>query len=266
MNRNDYRRALIMLRGLTNGLSGHARLERRTMMATLQFTVNGDAGGVALFAVLIGCNSGRCYAANLGALTQDRLRLSGGLFQFDPRNIERRMLEDYTIIGISSEQGELLMSGNLQGSFEVDWMAVNRCLAELFNAQPDLASQAPAPEPLQTAGFYISNASESSDEPMAIDQLSGIEWPDSALSVRPLFEQQLAFIPFDAPDIVFVRAPVGDADGIVGLRVEGDRLVSLCCGVPGEYAPEVPANLAGYAWRDGYWIICIDLFTGEPVD
>ena len=41
MLKNDYRRALIMLRALAEGVSGYVRLERRTLIGTLQFTING---------------------------------------------------------------------------------------------------------------------------------------------------------------------------------------------------------------------------------
>ena len=41
MNRNDYRRAFIMLRPSLPGYSGHVRLERRTMMGSMYFTASG---------------------------------------------------------------------------------------------------------------------------------------------------------------------------------------------------------------------------------
>ena len=37
MGKNDYRRSLIMLRGLEKGYSGHARLERRVLSGTMDF-------------------------------------------------------------------------------------------------------------------------------------------------------------------------------------------------------------------------------------
>lgn len=39
MIRNDYRRALIMLRALEKGYSGHVRLERRTLRGNMQFSI-----------------------------------------------------------------------------------------------------------------------------------------------------------------------------------------------------------------------------------
>ena len=53
LNRNDYRRALLMLRSLKTGVSGYVRLERRTLMGTLQFTVNGAPVGTDLYAILL---------------------------------------------------------------------------------------------------------------------------------------------------------------------------------------------------------------------
>ena len=70
MLRNDYRRALIMLRPLERGYAGHARLERRTLMATLCFTATAP-GAAALRAALVGWRGSDHFAAPLGALRRD---------------------------------------------------------------------------------------------------------------------------------------------------------------------------------------------------
>ena len=45
MIRNDYRRALIMLRALEKGYSGHVRLERRTLRGNMPFSITAPSGG-----------------------------------------------------------------------------------------------------------------------------------------------------------------------------------------------------------------------------
>ena len=45
MQRNDFRRSLILLRPLRRGMSGHVRLERRTLQGSMRFTVQGAPRG-----------------------------------------------------------------------------------------------------------------------------------------------------------------------------------------------------------------------------
>ena len=52
MNKNEYRRAFIMLRPALTGYSGHVRLERRTMTGSMYFIVS--APGEGLNAALVG--------------------------------------------------------------------------------------------------------------------------------------------------------------------------------------------------------------------
>ena len=59
MLRNDYRRALIMLRAVEKGYAGHARLERRTLTGSMCFTAS--APGAARLHILLR-PSGRCAA------------------------------------------------------------------------------------------------------------------------------------------------------------------------------------------------------------
>ena len=63
MIRNDYRRALIMLRALEKGYSGHVRLERRTLRGNMQFSITAPSGG-ELHAAILARKSGT-YAAPL---------------------------------------------------------------------------------------------------------------------------------------------------------------------------------------------------------
>ena len=58
MANQEYRRSLIMLRGLEKGYSGHARLERRVLSGTLDFTVGGSRSGEVLTAAMLGPRGG----------------------------------------------------------------------------------------------------------------------------------------------------------------------------------------------------------------
>jgi hypothetical protein len=53
MIRNDYRRALILLRSAIRGMSGHVRLERRTLGGSMRFSVSGAGASDTLRAVLM---------------------------------------------------------------------------------------------------------------------------------------------------------------------------------------------------------------------
>ena len=68
MLRNDYRRALIMLRSLRAGIAGYVRLERRTLIGTMQFTVTGAREDELLYALLLYQVNGLWYAQRPGAL------------------------------------------------------------------------------------------------------------------------------------------------------------------------------------------------------
>ena len=44
MNRNEYRRAFIMLRAAMPGYGGHVRLERRTLTGSMYFIITAPRG------------------------------------------------------------------------------------------------------------------------------------------------------------------------------------------------------------------------------
>lgn len=86
MIRNDYRRALIMLRALEKGYSGHVRLERRTLRGNMQFSITAPSGG-ELHAAILARKPGTYAAEDLGALGRDGRGQAGLNATFDPRNI-----------------------------------------------------------------------------------------------------------------------------------------------------------------------------------
>ena len=145
MLRNDYRRALIMLRPLERGYAGHARLERRTLMATLCFTATAP-GAAALRAALVGWRGSDHFAAPLGALRRDSRGQYGLCASFDPRNIEGRELEDYQLVVIvdAGDPCRLVLSGNVCGSTPVDWERTRRAACELFSPGANAREAQPA--------------------------------------------------------------------------------------------------------------------------
>ena len=135
MLRNDYRRALIMLRSLRAGIAGYVRLERRTLIGTMQFTVTGAREDELLYALLLYQVNGLWYAQPIGQLGPVRYGQSGLVYRFDPRSIEGRALEDYTLVAVASlENGvcDLVLAGFLNGTQEVDWPQVRQAVCQSF--------------------------------------------------------------------------------------------------------------------------------------
>ena len=135
MLRNDYRRALIMLRSLRAGIAGYVRLERRTLIGTMQFTVTGARSAERLYALLLYQVNGLWYAQPIGQLGPVRYGQSGLVYRFDPRSIEGRALEEYALVAVASlEDGvcDLVLAGFLNGSREVDWPQVRQAVCQSF--------------------------------------------------------------------------------------------------------------------------------------
>ena len=135
MNKNEYRRALIMLRSMQPGISGYVRLERRTLMGTLQFTVNGADANTQLYALLLYRQNGAWQAVKLTAFGAPRYGQTGVLWKFDPRNIQGRALEQYALAAVASVRGgvcDLPLCGNLNAAVEVDWTQVRQAACRLF--------------------------------------------------------------------------------------------------------------------------------------
>lgn len=135
MVKNDYRRSLIMLRAHAQGYSGHVRLERRTLMGSLFVSINAPSTKGTLCAALIRRNARGAYAAaRLGTLRRDGRGQAGLAYSFDPRNIDGAALEDYWLIAIvhTDQMGacELVLTGNVNGSREVEWNGVREAACD----------------------------------------------------------------------------------------------------------------------------------------
>lgn len=143
MMRNDYRRSLILLRSNAPGFSGHVRLERRTLMGSMYFVVQIPGSGVTLRAALVGRNRDGYYACSLGELRQDGRGQATLGYNFDPRCICDRELEQYQLIVVVRVDGscEILLTGNLNGYAEVNWERVRAAVCALY------AQEGPPPRP-----------------------------------------------------------------------------------------------------------------------
>ena len=106
MMRNDYRRALILLRGNAPGYSGHVRLERRTLMGSMYFLIQATSDCPVLRAALVGRGKDAYYACALGELRRDGRGQAALSYSFDPRNVCGRELEQYQLIAITCAEGE----------------------------------------------------------------------------------------------------------------------------------------------------------------
>lgn len=201
MIREDYRRALIMLRSLRPGVSGHVRLERRTLFATLQFTVSGT-DGTPLQGFLLGRVNGKWQGAALGAFGAPRYGQAGLTVKFDPRNIQGLTLEQYALIGVAAQtaQGYIpLLFVNLNGSIECTLECVQAECARLFGTtaqdelleadvpieadEPPAANSLPEPESTENSAMSDEQAVQPEEEQTA-DELDSPapEAPEAASS------------------------------------------------------------------------------------
>ena len=214
MLRNDYRRALIMFRSLEQGFSGHARLERRTLMGTLCLTACAP-GAPALRAALVGRRGNDYFAAPLGALRRDSRGQYSLIASFDPRNIEGRELEEYQLLVVvdAGDPCHLVLSGNVCGSVQMDWERVRRAACALFvpgaNAragqsaedQPLPAADAPAAEPPSDNAFADAPAAEPPSDNAYADAPAAEPPSDNAFADAPAAEPSSDSAYADAPAV-----------------------------------------------------------------
>ena len=256
MLRNDYRRALIMFRSLEQGFSGHARLERRTLMGTLCLTACAP-GALALRAALVGRRGNDYFAAPLGALRRDSRGQYSLIASFDPRNIEGRELEEYQLLVVvdAGDPCHLVLSGNVCGSVQMDWERVRRAACALFlpgaNARAGQSAEGqplPAAEPSSDSAYADAPAVEpSSDAPPAATPAEertldlSRPWPQPFEAVRALFSGGEWMEEPPLAGYAFVRAPLTDNSAApwvaVGVRAED--------GVPAQVVYAFPADEGG---------------------
>ena len=210
MLRNDYRRALIMFRSLEQGFSGHARLERRTLMGTLCLTACAP-GAPALRAALVGRRGNDYFAAPLGALRRDSRGQYSLIASFDPRNIEGRELEEYQLLVVvdAGDPCHLVLSGNVCGSVQMDWERVCRAACALFlpgaNARAGQSAEGqplPAAESPSDNAYADAPAAEPSPDNAYADAPAAEPSPDNAYADAPAAEP--------SPDNAYADAPAAE--------------------------------------------------------
>ena len=146
MNKNEYRRAFIMLRAAIPGYGGHARLERRTLTGSLYFIVTAPQGAGTLTALLAGESRGEYYVAPIGALAPDRRGQLTLAWQFDPRNIDGRPLEAYAWVVIArNEDAAVALTGNVDGHRALDMAALSRAVMAALSTPEEPAADLPEP-------------------------------------------------------------------------------------------------------------------------
>ena len=274
MLRNDYRRALIMFRSLEQGFSGHARLERRTLMGTLCLTACAP-GALALRAALVGRRGNDYFAAPLGALRRDSRGQYSLIASFDPRNIEGRELEEYQLLVVvdAGDPCHLVLSGNVCGSVQMDWERVRRAACALFlpgaNARAGQIAEGqplPAAEPSPDNAYADAPAAEPSPDNAYADAPAAEPPSDNAYAdvpaAKPPSDNAYADAPAAEPssDSAYADAPAVEpsSDAPPAATPAEERTLDLSRPWPqpfeavralfsgGEWMEEPP--LAGYAF------------------
>ena len=293
MMRNDYRRALILLRSNASSYSGHVRLERRTLMGSMYFVVQAPEAAENLRAALVGRDRSGYFACALGQFKRDSRGQAVLSYSFDPRNLCGRELEQYQLVAVVRGDCEIVLSGNVSGSAELNWAQVRSAVGALCGAEED------APQDMEEAAEAAEDACDAPEERLpeledeeaeeaeaeegeaeaeeaaetAIAALGvdlSLPWPEEISALRTLYERQCAMK--DAPDdgFIYVSAPMPEGCGyaacLAGVRCEAGLPVAVRYALPLAYAPEPPAGLEDAAWigdnNSGWWVTHIDLHRG----
>lgn len=142
MMKNEYRRALILLRPTQAGTSGHVRLERRTLVGSMQFTLSGMQSAGALQAAMAAKTSMGWKIVHIGTLGRDARGQAGLNWTFDPRSIEGLPLERYSVLLVletGADSCRTLFTGYVNGSVQVDWERVEQAACAGYIAAPQTA-------------------------------------------------------------------------------------------------------------------------------
>ena len=293
MMRNDYRRALILLRSNASSYSGHVRLERRTLMGSMYFVVQAPEAAENLRAALVGRDRSGYFACTLGQFKRDSRGQAVLSYSFDPRNLCGRELEQYQLVAVVRGDCEIVLSGNLSGSAELNWAQVRAAVGALCGAEED------APQDMEEAAEAAEDACDAPEERLpeiedeeaegaeaeegeaeaeeaaetAIAALGvdlNLPWPEEIGALRTLFERQRPMK--DAPDygFTYVSAPMPEGCGyaacLAGVRCETGLPVAVRYALPSVWTAEPPAGLEDAAWigdnNSGWWVTHIDLHCG----
>ena len=292
MMRNDYRRALILLRSHAAGFSGHVRLERRTLMGSMYFVLQAPDSAENLRAVLVGRDRSGYFACALGQFKRDSRGQAVLSHSFDPRKLCGRELEQYQLVAVVRGDCEIVLSGNVSGSAELNWAQVRAAVCALYGAPEEEtggtaaeeeAEELCVQEPLPEEGAQEPPAAEgeaeadgSAGESAAQTALAALEadlslpWPEEISALRDLFERQCAVKPAPDDGFTYVSAPMPEGCGyaacLAGVRCEGGAPVAVRYALPSAWETEPPAGLEDAVWvgdnKSGWWVTHIDLHGG----
>lgn len=258
MQKNEYRRALIMLRSLLNGYSGHARMEIRTLTGNINIRATVPQGAQSVRAALVGRRSSLYYACPLGDLRRDMRGQAGLSVNLDPRDICGRTLDAYSLLAlatISNGVCELALVGNLNGSCENDWSRVRDAVCALYAPQPRL-EEAPMETPEAAPGEVPESAAggEDADISGADPAEEGIVWGYEEETAQ---EDAPEGFEYDGKGYVPVKLPEGCGYEYAYVGAAGGE---VCVALPGGSAAEPPAGLDDYIWTEiggrGWWVKC----------
>lgn len=283
MMKNDYRRALIMLRALEGGLSGYVRLERRTLMGSMQFNVSGLRTTASLQAAMGAKTAAGWKIVHIGTLGQNMRGQAGLNWTFDPRCIEGLPLEKYQVLlvlAIENDSCRALMTGYVNGSVQVDWQRVEEAACasyashaakrEITEEEPVLTGEEPVlPEEKTEAVFAAEDALDiPAQGTVSALQALGLgeeaAWPEGIAPLKEAFSAGEPMYLSALPEHVFIRAwhSAKCPECAVGLEADGGEIKSVAWAVPGEEAQVPPEGLEGYVWKDGWWIAVADAHDG----
>ena len=292
MQRNEYRRALIMLRSLLNGYSGHARLEVRTLTGNLNIRATLPQGAQSVRAALVGKRSALYFAYPIGNLRRDMRGQAGLSYNFDPRDVGGRTLEAYSLLAlvtINDGGCQLALVGNLNGSTENDWARVRDVVCALYAPEPRPEDLIPTPYgrsaeendaacegdscPLNFGELIKDEVNEApaaeentqTEQDDSADETSdrGLVWD---LSV-PETEEEEAPAGYETPEIfrkegwnfakVSLPRGCGYEYAYAGMPACGGE---VCVALPAVFSAEPPVGLEDYAWSgglgEGFWVKC----------
>lgn len=172
MMRNDYRRALILLRCNEAGWSGHVRLERRTLMGSMYFATQSPREGGEIYALLAGRGREDYYACVLGRLTRDDRGQAVLSHNFDPRNLCGRELEQYQLIVVADNSDgdcRVVLYGNVDGHTELNWERVRQAVC--LSLQP-VQENPCRPTPREEAAGTVLPEAAAQEDRGALDTLA----------------------------------------------------------------------------------------------
>lgn len=258
MSSQDYRRALIMMRSLLNGYSGHARVEIRKLTGSLSVVAVLPPGNPTVQAALVGKRKETYFAWPLGTLRRDLRGQAGLNVTFDPRDVGGRTLDAYAVLTLIRTDGvcEPVLVGNLDGARDLDWQQVRETVCALYRTDDGVSA---LPNPEETAPEPLVHTEPEPPENVSTE----IPQTEAAPDPTPNDEAEPPCTGCDASEhlpICFrgcTKVPLPRECGFeyACVAIDGE---DLWYALPASYTPEPPAGLEDYQWagdgRTGWWV------------